>query len=141
MKKIVTFLVACLMLLSACGAEPVEITTVANYQEYQAELLEAEFFTANDGKNMVRVSVRFTNGENEGRYLLESFAVNAFQADKELDNYTDINEDDTIIRTITKGQSITSAYVFEVNDDSPITVQLCTPTADEVLLAEREYSK
>ena len=144
MKKIVLIMMTCAMLLLAgCDTtEPVQektIGTVAEYEDYKAELLEAEFYT-DDGKEMMKVNVTYTNDGVNGMYMLESFAVKAFQNDIELTDCTDINDDSKLITEVKDGQSITGAYIFELADTSTVEVRICTPTADEEILALKEYS-
>ena len=123
--------------------QTVEIDNVAVYEDYTATLTGAEFFTANDGGQMIRVNVEYTNNGADGMYMLESFIVKAFQNDTELADRTDINDDElsiTLIQEVKDGQTIAGSYVFELADSSPVEVRLCTPTADEELLAVKEFS-
>lgn len=145
MKKIILSVAACLLLLSGCGTTPQEVSidNVAVYEEYTATLADAEYFTADDGGNMIRVYVEYTNNGADGMYMLESFIVKAFQNDTELADRTDINDDVesvTLIQEVKDGQTIAGSYVFELTDTSPVEVRLCSPTADEELLAVKEYS-
>lgn len=145
MKKIILSVAACLVLLSGCGSTPktVEIDNVAVYEDYMATLTDAEYFTADDGGQMIRVYVEYTNNGADGLYILESFIVKAFQNDTELANRTDINDDEksvTLIQEVKDGQTIVGSYVFELTDSGLVEVRLCTPTADEELLAMKEYS-
>ncbi|MDY4009317.1 MAG: hypothetical protein SOY94_10735 [Candidatus Limiplasma sp.] len=77
MKKIILSVAACLVLLSGCGSTPktVEIDNVAVYEDYMATLTDAEYFTADDGGQMIRVYVEYTNNGADGLYILESFIV------------------------------------------------------------------
>ena len=139
MKKVWLILTCFLVLLAGCGrTEPVQIGTVAEYENCKAELLEAEFDTA---ENTVKVYVTYTNNGSDGMYMLESFVVRAFQNDTELTNLTDINDDGKLITEVKDGQSITGAYIFELTDSSTVEVRICTPTADEELLAVRKYNR
>ena len=146
MKNIILSVAACMVLLSGCGNTPpqtVEIDNVAVYEDYTATLTNAEYFTADDGGKMIRVYVEYTNNGADGLYMLESFIVKAFQNDTELADRTDINDDEksvTLIQEVKDGQTITGSYVFELTDSGPVEVRLCTPTADEELLAMKEYS-
>lgn len=138
MKKVWLILTCFLVFLAGCGrTEPVQIGTVAEYENCKAELLEAEFDTA---ENTVKVHVAYTNNGSDGMYMLESFVVRAFQNDTELTNLTDINDDGKLITEVKDGQSITGTYIFELTDSSTVEVQICTPTADEELLTVREYN-
>lgn len=141
MKKVwlILTLTCFLVFLAGCSrTEPVQIGTVAEYENCKAELLEAEFDTA---ENTVKVYVAYTNNGSDGMYMLESFVVRAFQNDTELTNFTDINDDGKLITEVKDGQSITGAYIFELTDSSTVEVRICTPTADEELLAVREYNR
>ena len=137
MKRFLLFFLACLM-LTGCAAE-VEIGTTATYEDYQAELLEAEFFTDDEGRQLVKVNLCYTNGGSEGLYLLESFVIKAYQDDVQLTDCTDINEETALIQEVKDGVSISGSYTFEVTSDASVKVRIYTPTADEVLLAEKEY--
>lgn len=146
MKNIILSVAACLVLLSGCGSTPpqtVEIDNIAVYEDYTATLTDAEYFTDDDGGKMIRVYVEYTNNGADGLYMLESFIVKAFQNDTELANRTDINDDEksvTLIQEVKDGQTIAGSYVFELMDSGLVEVRLCTPTADEELLAMKEYS-
>ena len=94
----------CLMLLSGCAAET-PIGTVAVYEEYQAELLDAVFFTDDDGKRMITVNMRYTNKGVDAMYLLESFVVRAYQAETSLTDCTDINEEVSLIQEVKDGRA------------------------------------
>lgn len=138
MKKVWLILTCFLVLLVGCSrTEPVQIGTVAEYENCKAELLEAEFDTA---ENTVKVYVAYTNNGSDGMYMFESFVVRAFQNDTELTNLTDINDDGKLITEVKDGQSITGTYIFELTDSSTVEVRICTPTANEELLTVREYN-
>ena len=120
------------------------IGNIAEYEDTTAELLDAEFFESDDGTSMVRVYVEYTNAGSDGMYMLESFSVKAFQNDTELTDSTDINDDESsmcLIQEVKDGESVQGSYVFELSDDSDVEVRICTPTADEDLLAMQIYSK
>ena len=153
MKKFIPILVSVLMVmaLAACGAEgvsaPKEITDVAVYEDTQADILDAEFYSLEDGTPVIRVQFRFTNNQSDGLYMYECFAVHAFQDDVELDNITNVNEDAEtgnsaeLIREVKDGASLEASYVFSLTGDSDVEVRVCTPTADEDLLAQKTFSK
>lgn len=122
--------------------ETTEISSVAEYENCIAKIGDAEFFTDQSGKCMVRVYMEYTNNNPDGMYMFESFGIKAFQNDIELENCTDINDDEQsipLIREVKNGQSVIGGYVFSLSDTSDITVEIRTPTADENLLARREY--
>jgi len=154
MKKVFAILIMLTMVLvfTACGsegeAEPEqEITNIAVYEDTQAEIMDAEFYDTDDGTHAVRVNFKFTNNTDEGLYMSECFSVHAFQNDTELNDITDINEDPAegnsaeLIREVKGGESLECSYVFECSDDSDVEVRVCTPTADEELLAQKTLSK
>ena len=89
---------------------------------------------------MVRVYVKYTNSGAEDMYMLESFALKAFQGDTELLDCTDINEETALIQSVKDGNSTQGGYVYQLVTDDPVVVKVFTPTADEELLALREYS-
>lgn len=140
MKKLVLALLACLLLLSGCSAEEPVLETAAEYEDCVVELLDAEFFQTEDGARRVKVYVGYTNSGSEDMYMLESFALKAFQGDTELLDCTDINEETTLIQSVKNGNSIQGGYVYELVTDDPVVVKVYTPTADEELLALKEYS-
>ena len=161
MKKIVSVLMvaAMMLVLASCGGQGAEstpetaqtsetaITNIAIYEDTQAEILDAEFYETEDGASVVRVNFKYTNNSEDGLYMLESFVVHAFQNDAQLDDLTDINEEREVgnsaelIREVKNGESMEGSYVFQLSDDSDVEVRICTPTADEELLAQKVFSK
>ena len=135
MKRLFLLFLSCLM-ITGCAAETAVGTTAA-YEEYRAELLDAAFFTDDDGRQLVRVNLCYTNDGADGMYLLESFVVKAYQDDVLLTDCTDINEETTLIQEVKGGASITAGYTFEVVSHAPVVVRIFTPTAEDVLLAEK----
>lgn len=161
MKKALSIFMIGMMVfvLGACGSqetgaspetsqtEESAITNVAVYEDTQAEILDAQFYETEDGASVVRVNFKYTNNSEDGLYMLESFVVRAFQNDTQLDDLTDINEESEagnsaeLIREVKNGESIEGSYVFQLSDDSEVEVRVCTPTADEELLAQKVFSK
>lgn len=161
MKKLLSILVIGMLVivLGACGSQGTEslpetsqaddaaISNVAVYEDTQAEILDAEFYETEDGASVVRVNFKYTNNSEDGLYMLESFVVRAFQNDTQLDDMTDINEETEsgnsaeLIREVKNGESVEGSYVFQLSDDSEVEVRVCTPTADEELLAQKVFSK
>lgn len=139
MKKLVLALLACFLLLSGCSAEEPVLRTAAEYEDCAVELLDAEFFQSDDGAQMIRVYVKYTNSGAEDMYMLESFALKAFQGDTQLLDCTDINEETALIQSVKDGNSTQGGYVYQLVTDDPVVVKVFTPTADEELLALREY--
>jgi outer membrane lipoprotein-sorting protein len=124
--------------------EPQEETlgTVAEYDGCTVELQEAEFFTR-DGQNMIRVYMTFTNNNSNGLSLFESFSIKAFQNDIEIEDCTDINDDELsipIIREVKNGASLVGSYVFAISGTDDVEILVRTPTADEEVLAEKVYT-
>ena len=74
-------------------------------------------------------------------YLSESFAIKAFQNDKELEDITDVKESSDVgdsaqnIIEVKYGASVNGSYVFKLTDDSEVQVHVCTLTVDENVLA------
>jgi hypothetical protein len=106
------------------------------------ELQEAEFFTR-DNQDMIRVYMTYTNDNADGLYLYESFSIKAFQKDMEIENCTDINDDELSapdIQEVKNGESVVGSYVFAVSEAGDVEVRVCTPTADKELLAGKVYT-
>lgn len=154
MKRLGTLFLATVLILvmiTGCGGQVTEseevITNIAEYEDTISEILDADFYETEDGASVVRVRFKFTNNQSNGLYLLECFAVHAFQNDVELDDLTNINEEAEdgdsaeFIREIKNGASLEASYVFLLSDDSDVEIRVCTPTADEVLLAQKTFSK
>ena len=45
-----------------------------------------------------------------------------------------------LIREVKNGASLEGRYVFKLADDSNVEIRVCTPTADEELLAKKIFS-
>lgn len=124
-----------------------EITDIAVHDDTQADILTAEFYDLENGTPVVRVHFKFTNNQADGLYMYECFAVRAFQNDTQLDDITNVNEDSEtgnsaeLIREVKNGASLEGSYVFKLVDDSDVELRVCTPTADEDLLAQKIFSK
>ncbi len=79
--------------------------------------------------------------------MYECFAVRAFQNDTQLDDITNVNEESNVgdsaelIREVKDGASLEASYVFILTDDSDVEIRVCTPTADENLLAQKIFNK
>lgn len=154
MKKVIAIIMTVFMMigLAACGAtdnteQQKEITDIAVYDDTQADILTAEFYDLENGTPVVRVHFKFTNNQADGLYMYECFAVRAFQNDTQLDDITNVNEDSEtgnsaeLIREVKNGASLEGSYVFKLVDDSDVELRVCTPTADEDLLAQKIFSK
>ena len=153
MKKMAAIIMTAFLMmgLAACGATDnagtqKEITDVAVYEDTQANILSADFYDLEDGTSVVRVHFKFTNNQADGLYMYECFAVRAFQNDTQLDDLTNVNEDAEtgdsaeLIREVKDGASLEGSYVFKLADDSNVEIRVCTPTADEELLAKKIFS-
>ena len=92
----------------------------------------------------MRVHFKFTNNQSDGLYMYECFAV---RNDTQLDNITNVNEDSEtgdsaeLIREVKNGASLEGSYVFRLSDDSDVEIRVCTPTADEELLAQKIFTR
>lgn len=144
MKRILIPLLLCSFLCVGCTTKTGEtpITTTAEYEGTVAEIKDAEYFSNESGGNMIRVHFDYTNNNSDGMYMYESFIVKAFQNDTELGNFTDVNLDSdcaNLIHEVKDGQSISGSYIFQLNDSSTVEVRVCTPTADEVILAKQTF--
>ncbi len=144
MKKIIITLCALILTLSLVGCTeetpPKELTNTAEYEDFVLVLGDAEKFTDDTGMNMVRVSATYTNNSQDPYYAASCFAVRAFQNDKELDEYTNVNgEEDNLAREIKNGETIEVSYCFALADDSEIEILIGTPTADMDTIGRQVY--
>lgn len=153
MNKMIAIIMTVFMMigLTACSAADntgthKEITDVAVYEDTQANILSADFYDLEDGTSVVRVHFKFTNNQADGLYMYECFSVRAFQNNTQLDDLTNVNEDAEIgdsaelIREIKNGTSLEGSYVFKLANGSDVEIRVCTPTADEELLAQKIFS-
>ena len=144
MKKMITVLCTLILAVSLVGcaeeAPPKEITNTAEYEDFVLVLGEAEKFTDDTGMNMVRVNATYTNNSQDPYYAASCFAVRAFQNDKELDEYTNVNgEEDNLAREIKNGETIEVSYCFALTDDSEVEILIGTPTADMETIGKQVY--
>lgn len=142
-KSKVALMVACFALLvislTGCsgGKEP---TNIADYEDCTLELTGGMVETTDTGKQVLRVSATYTNNKSEPLYALCSFGVKAFQNDTEINNLSDINGNEAVlVEEIKNGKSLSVSYVFEITDESPVEVLVCTPTASEETIAKAIY--
>lgn len=141
MKRIIPALLIFVIILTACGASPKEVTNVASYENWTLELKDAEKYEEN-GETLVRIHAVYTNNGSEPLYALSSFAVRAFQNDIELDDCSDINgTEGALIREVKNGTSLDVKYVFKLIDDSEVEVLVGTPTADVETVGRAIYFK
>lgn len=142
MKKICfLFMVLMMAAFAGCSETPsVEITNTAVYEDFTLVLGDAEKYTDDTGMNMVRIHASYTNKSAEPSYAACCFAVRAFQHDKELNEYSDVNgEDSELIVEIKDGQTVEVSYCFALEDDSEVQVLVGTPTADMDTIGKQSY--
>ena len=105
-----------------------------------------DVFQTDDSSKAIRVHLKYTNNSSDGMYLSESFAIKAFQNDKELEDITDVKESSDVgdsaqnIIEVKDGASVNGSYVFKLTDDSEVQVHVCTLTVDENVLAGQKNS-
>lgn len=144
MKKIkVALIVTCLIVFSlsviGCSSEK-ELTNIAEYDGCTLELTGGKVETTDTGKEVLTVSATYTNSNSEPLYALCSFGVKAFQNDTEINDLSDINGSEAVlIKEVKDGNSLSVSYVFELTNESPVEVTVCTPTADEQVIAKVVY--
>ena len=137
-----------ILALAACGGpaaeEKTEIGTVAEWDAGIAEILDAEFLTAEDGTDIIRVNFTYTNPSSDPIYFVQAFSISAFQNGKGLDDRigNDVNSEDgdDLTRPIKDGASLSVWRTFRLEDDSPVEVRVCTATAAEDLLAMQTFT-
>lgn len=142
-KSKVAPIVACLMSLAVsltgCVGEK-ELTNRAEYEGSSIELTGGEIETTDTGKAVLKVSATYTNSNSKPQYVLSAFAVKAFQNDTEINDLSDINGSEVaLIQEVENGKSLSVSYVFELTDESPVEVFVCTPTASEEHIAKAVY--
>ncbi len=143
MKKILA-LVGVLLLVFAlvsCDSAPSsELTNVGTFEDFTLELGSAEITTSYDGRQALRVHAVYTNNSQDPYYALSCFAVRAFQNNKELEDCTDINGDEAALsQEIKNGASLDVAYMFILEDESPVEVLVGEPTAEQKTIAKANY--
>lgn len=118
-----------------------ELTNIAVYEDMQLELRDANTYTTDDGKTMLKIHAIYTNNSAEPLYALCSFVVKAFQNDLAITDSSDINGDEaTLIQEVKNGQLVEVDYVFELTDDSEVEVLVCEPTAEQKIIGKQTYS-
>lgn len=142
-KSKVTLMVACFALLvvslTGCSGKK-ELTNIAEYEGCTLELTNGIIETTDTGKQVLIVSATYINNNSEPLYALCSFGVKAFQNDTEINDLSDINGNEAVlIEEIKNGKSLSVSYVFEITDESPVEVLVCTPTASEETIAKAIY--
>lgn len=159
MKKRLCFLfVSMILVFSACSSsdqvsstevieeeeaaekkEDQEVGLIACYDDQVMEILDGSI-----SGDTLTVQIRFTNNSSEGVYAYESFACIAYQDGKELEEVTDINDDEMgveLIREVKDGASIEGEYKFTITGDSNIEFFICTPTAEQDVLAKKVFTQ
>lgn len=142
MKKIlaVVMMVILVLSLAGCGEVEKELANIGEYEGCVLELLDATVISRDDGVKVLRVSATYTNNNEDPLYAYCSFAVKAFQNDVELTECSDINGDEAVlIQEVKNGKSLSVAFVFELSDESPVEVYVCTPTASQDIIARQNY--
>lgn len=140
---IVVVAVALTVIMSACGVSaPKELTNVAEYEDCVLSLEQASTDTLDSGEKVVKVVATYTNNGSEPLYAYCSFAVRAFQHDKQIEEISNINGDESsLIQEIKNGSSISVTYVFKLVDESEVEVLVGEPTADQTTIAKQTYLK
>lgn len=140
---IVVVAVALSVIMSACGASATkELTNVAEYEDCVLSLEQASTGTLESGEKVVKVVATYTNNGSEPLYAYCSFAVRAFQHDKQIEEISNINGDESsLIQEIKNGSSISVTYVFKLVDESEVEVLVGEPTADQTTIAQQIYLK
>lgn len=142
-KKILCVILTLMMMaLVACGGkEEKALTNKAEFENSTLELLDATIADTDDGRTVVKIIANYTNETSEGGYAYSYFKVKAFQNDMEIADVSDINgEEAALIQSVKDGASLQVHYVFELTDNGEVDVKVYTPTADEVLIAEKLYT-
>lgn len=140
-KKIFSICLILILMFTACGTtEPTELTNRAEYENTVLELLEADVLTTAIG-NVIKVKATYRNNATEQQYCLSSFAVKAYQNNTELTDISDINgEEAVLIQEIANGASLSVQYAFLLSDTSSVEVKVCTPTAEQNVIAKKVYT-
>ncbi len=139
-KRIISMCVVLFVLLAACGTtEPAELTNRAECENTVLELREAEVLATANG-NVIKVKAAYQNNATEPQYCLSSFVIKAYQNNTELTDVSDINgEEAVLIQETANGASLSVHYVFLLSDTSPVEVKVCTPTAEQNVIARKVY--
>jgi len=143
MKRIVLFLISIVLVLTfaGCGSEEKELTNRAVYENYTLVIGEAVRFTDENGTKMLKVHAVYTNSGKESQYAASSFAVRAFQNDKELEQFYNVgNEDDNITKEVQNGASVNVIYYFALSDSSEVEILVGEPTAEMKSIGRRIYT-
>ena len=136
---IVTCLIVFALSVTGCSSEK-ELTNIAEYDGCTLELTGGKVETTDTGKEVLRVSATYTNSNSDPLYALCSFGVKAFQNDTEINDLSDINgEEAVLIQEVKDGKSLSVSYVFELTNESPVEITVCSPTADEQIIAKVVY--
>ena len=116
-----------------------EVGLIAVYDDQVMEILDGSI-----REDTLVVRVRFTDNSSDGFYAYESFACIAYQDGMELEEVTDINDDEmgaALIREVKNGTSIEGEYKFSISSDSDIEFLICAPTVEEDILAKRVFTQ
>lgn len=119
--------------------ESEEIGTIADYEGASLALGDSEIVNR-DGQDVIRIHATYTNSNSEACYAMSNFAMLAFQNNNEIQDASDINGDEEDITTSIKdGTSIDVVFAFVLSDQTDVTIQVCEPTAEQTVLAEKTY--
>lgn len=143
MKRILFIMISIALLLSfvGCGDTQTELTSIGNYDTMTLELLDASVIMSEDGRQLFEVKANYQNNNADGLYAYCSFVVKAFQNNVELTDVSDINGNEAVlIQEVKAGESLSVHYLFEINDNSEVEVQICTPTAEQNVIAKKIYT-
>lgn len=148
MKKNTLFLILLILavLLAGCGTastDEKELNGTAVYKDFTLVLGEAERFSDDRGKNLVRISAAYTNASQDPCYAFSCFAVRAFQNDKQIADISDVNKGEAaLIREIKNGETIEVSYVFVLeNESAALEILVGEPTAEMATIARKLYEQ
>lgn len=143
MKKLLSYICVLVLMVSLVGCNSSEqhnLTNHAKFESYELILQDAVIDEMEDGTKVVKINADYINSDEEPQYAYSCFAVKAFQNDKELADLSDINGNQaSLIQEIKNKTTISVSYVFELNDESPVEVLICEPTADQTIIGKKNY--
>lgn len=141
MKKYLLLALLCIVVFTFTGCETEKtLTNIAEYEGCKLEVADYSVETTDTGKTLLKVFAHYTNTNSTPYYAYCSFSVKAFQHNTELVEVSNINGDEaSLIREVKDGASLSVCYVFELDDESPVEVLVCTPTASEEIIAKAVF--
>lgn len=112
---------------------------VAAFDECTARIDDVRLHA--DGK--LSVDFTFTNRGSSDMYMYEAFSVSATEGGNTLRDVTDINNgtkrEKAVLTKVKDGESVLCTYTFEGASKGEIMIDVCEPTADQMLLIEHIY--